>query len=81
MNIKRVRNILKSKQDLSLQELAAASGEDKQHLQFILDTWEKRGRVLAMREDGFCSSPCKSCAVKSSCGPSDKRYRWIMNRE
>lgn len=77
MNIKRVRDILKTKEELSLLELSVETGEDKQHLEFILDTWEQRGRVMVMRQDGFCSSPCKSCAIKTSCSSSDKRYRWI----
>jgi len=80
MNIRRLRDILKEKGELSLAELVLASGEDKEHIEYLLLGWEKRGRVAVLTEDGFCSSPCKACALKTSCGPNDKRYKWLKEQ-
>lgn len=77
MNIKQVRDILKKRGELSLAELVLETGEDKEHLEYVLLGWEKRGRVAVLTDDGFCSSPCKACALKTSCNPNDKRYKWL----
>ncbi|MGM0460822.1 MAG: FeoC-like transcriptional regulator [Fibrobacterota bacterium] len=80
MDVRRVRNILRERQSLTLSQLAALSNQPTQSLLPILLEWEARGKIKReTTPSSLCPGTC-SCTEKTAsfCNPeNDPLFIWI----
>lgn len=72
-----LKRLLQEYGKLSIGQLHILTKEEKTDLQFLVDQWRERGRIVeAPEEKSSCGGGCGGCTISSDCAPQTY-YSWV----